>query len=258
MDSDTFLSRCLRFDLETDERGHIYALAARWAGGQFNLSSLATRRDLPSALRQLERAAADCEFLLGHNLLRHDLEVLRAAAPGLALLDKPAVDTLLLSPLAFPENPYHRLVKGYKLVRDMLNDPLADVRLCERLFRDQWDAFATLVTQRSTLPELYRHCFTATGRGGIARMFQALDPTQALTLAPTLARTLTQAPAATADPAATSTEPAGRPLAALLAGRACRSALRGQLAQWRTTPGPELAYAASWLQVAGGNSVLPP
>jgi len=28
------------------------------------------------------------------------------------------VDTLVLSPLCFPENPYHRLVKDYKLVRE--------------------------------------------------------------------------------------------------------------------------------------------
>ncbi|MGZ5009262.1 MAG: hypothetical protein ACXV8W_15270, partial [Methylobacter sp.] len=40
----------------------------------------------------------------------------------------------------FPENPYHRLVKDYKLVRDSLNDPLADARLALSLFRDQWEA----------------------------------------------------------------------------------------------------------------------
>jgi ATP-dependent DNA helicase RecQ len=52
--------------------------------------------------------------------------VLRKLAPRLALHDKPVVDTLYLSPLAFPENPYHHLVKDYKLVRGSLNDPAAD------------------------------------------------------------------------------------------------------------------------------------
>ena len=46
-------------------------------------------------IRELDRFAADTVLVLGHNLLGHDL-----------------------SPLAFPENPSHRLVKDYKLVRD--------------------------------------------------------------------------------------------------------------------------------------------
>ena len=37
------------------------------------------------------------------------------------MLKKPAIDTLYLSPLAFPENPYHRLVKDYQIVRDSIN-----------------------------------------------------------------------------------------------------------------------------------------
>jgi len=44
--------------------------------------------------------------LLGHNLLRHDCPFARIA-PDLKFLNKPVVDTLFLSPLAFPENPYH-------------------------------------------------------------------------------------------------------------------------------------------------------
>ncbi len=52
------------------------------------------------------------------------------------------VDTLFLSPLAFPENSYHRLVKDYKLVRDTMLDSVADCRLAERVFREQWVEFA--------------------------------------------------------------------------------------------------------------------
>jgi ATP-dependent DNA helicase RecQ len=54
------------------------------------------------------------------------------------MFDKPVIDTLFLSPLAFPENPYHRLVKNYKLLRDSLNDPLADAKLALSLFLDLW------------------------------------------------------------------------------------------------------------------------
>jgi len=34
-------------------------------------------------------------------------------------------DTLYLSPLAFPENPYHKLIKNYKLIKNSKNNPVA-------------------------------------------------------------------------------------------------------------------------------------
>jgi len=49
---------------------------------------------------------ADC--LLGHNIVAHDLPVLAQHERDLALLRLPVVDTLQLSPRAFPQNPYHR------------------------------------------------------------------------------------------------------------------------------------------------------
>lgn len=82
--------------------------------------------------------------LLGHNVIEHDLPILKQQAPALALHSLPVIDTLRLSPLAFPQNPYHRLVKDYKLIRDSLNSPLADCRSTLTLFRDQRDAFAQL------------------------------------------------------------------------------------------------------------------
>src|SRR5208283_5448752 len=77
---------------------------------------------------------ADC--LLGHNLIRHDLPFLRERAPQLPIHRLPVIDTLALSPICFPENPYHRLVKDYKLVRESLNDPVADARQAAALFAD--------------------------------------------------------------------------------------------------------------------------
>ena len=92
------------------------------------------RFDLQTALKELDNFASDAEYILGHNILGHDLPVLESLAPNLRLLHKPVVDTLYLSPLAFPENPYHRLVKDYKLVRDSINDPVADARLAASVF----------------------------------------------------------------------------------------------------------------------------
>ena len=55
----------------------------------------------------------------------------------LARLLLPVIDTLFLSPICFPENPYHRLVKDYKLVSESLNDPVADSRLAGTLLTEE-------------------------------------------------------------------------------------------------------------------------
>ena len=124
-------------DLETNENGEIFAIGAVFKDKTFQRKA---PFDVRRALAELDDFAGDADYLLGHNILRHDLPICRAIAPDLKFLNKPVVDTLFLSPLAFPENPYHRLVKDYKLVRDSLNDPLADARLAMSLFQDQWVA----------------------------------------------------------------------------------------------------------------------
>ena len=52
------------------------------------------------------------QFLCGHNIINHDLKYL-----GLGDTFK-YIDTLYLSPLLFPEKPYHKLVKDEKLLTD--------------------------------------------------------------------------------------------------------------------------------------------
>ena len=70
-----------------------------------------------------------------------------ASTPDWQCLDLPILDTLELSAIAFPSNPYHRLVKGYKLVSDSRNDPLKDARLTLDLLREEVDALSEM--QRS-------------------------------------------------------------------------------------------------------------
>lgn len=70
--------------------------------------------DLAAALAKLDALAEGAAFVLGHNVIAHDLPHLAAAQPDLGLLHLPAVDTLRLNPLAFPRNPYHHLVKHYQ------------------------------------------------------------------------------------------------------------------------------------------------
>ena len=124
-----FLDRCVQLDLETGPGGALHKIGAIREGETFVREG---RLDASRALAELDAFAAGCDYLLGHNLLGHDLPTLRAHAPVLELLSRPVVDTLYLSPLAFPENPYHRLVKDYKLVRDAVSDPVADARLATK------------------------------------------------------------------------------------------------------------------------------
>ena len=110
-------------------------------GGELELK---VGSDAADAVRQLDALSHGASFVLGHNVVEHDLPLLQTAAPDLAMLRLPVIDTLRLSPLAFPQNPYHRLVKDYKLIRDSLNSPLADCRSTLTLFLDQREAFGQL------------------------------------------------------------------------------------------------------------------
>ena len=58
------------------------------------------------ALARLDAYAEGASCVLGHNLIAFDLPHLQAANPNLRLLRLPPIDTLRLSPLAFPRNPY--------------------------------------------------------------------------------------------------------------------------------------------------------
>lgn len=84
------------------------------------------------------------DFLCGHNIFSHDLIYLQKhfLNPSFGL-DK-SIDTLLLSPLLFPQHPYHSLLKDDKLQSDELNNPLNDAQKARDLFYDEVNAFQSL------------------------------------------------------------------------------------------------------------------
>ena len=131
-----FRPRCLSLDLEVGkEDGRIYAFGAVRADTGRRL--VHSGGGLPAALAKLDELADGASFVLGHNLIAFDLPHLSAAKPDLRLLKLPAVDTLMLSPLAFPRNPYHHLIKHYQdggLKRGRVNDPELDARLALEVF----------------------------------------------------------------------------------------------------------------------------
>ncbi len=230
-----FIDRCLALDLEIDDQGRVHAMGALSGGRQLSWSG--PDREFPGQLRALEEMAGRATWLLGHNLLDHDLPALRTLAPDLPLLSLPVTDTLYLSPLAFPENPYHRLVKDYKLVRDSLNDPLADARLALELFADQWHSFLRMADQAEGILSFFRYSFSGRpGYAGLADLFSTLGAESV------------------------STGAAAEIFSRLCGERACRQNLTTHLGEWLADPAlrPAMAYVLAWIRVAGGNSVLPP
>ncbi|HVT18852.1 MAG TPA: RecQ family ATP-dependent DNA helicase [Thermoanaerobaculia bacterium] len=231
-----FLQRCLLLDLETSRaerisEARILKIGALYRGRCFEWHGNAALAD---ALARLDEFASGADFVLGHNVLAHDLPILAGSAPRLALLGKPAIDTLLLSPLAFPENPYHRLVKGYKLVRDAASDPVADARLAGELFSDEWRSFARRAANEPAELAFYAFCFGALR--GLAGVFSLHAGRPAMDV-----------------------REAGEYLATSLHGEVCGPALARLAASGLARPEdrPAWAFAAAWLRVAGGSSVVP-
>lgn len=233
------LARCLALDLETNG-DRIHRLGALLGAEEFERKG---RFATAQALAELDRLAEQSDFVIGHNLLGFDLPLLRRLFPQLSILKKPVIDTLYLSPLAFPENPYHRLVKDYKLVKDSLSDPVADARLALSLFRDQWQVFAAAAaTKRIQLLSFYRYCLQAghfpaeSQAGGFDAVFAALH-----------VPTVTEREAAAI-------------FGSVTAGRACATAANQLIGSFDRSPEfwPALAYSAAWLRTTGSNSVLPP
>ncbi|MYH30843.1 MAG: DEAD/DEAH box helicase, partial [Acidobacteria bacterium] len=228
--------RCLAIDLEVGKRSErIDALAAVDSNGRSLVRTRLDPRGLDRALRELDDFAGPADVILGHNLIHFDLPHLRAAAPDLRLLGRPALDTLMLSPLAFPRNPYHRLIKHYQdgdLVRERRSDPEHDARLALTLFEDERTALGKAGA------DLLLAWHWLTSRGDDLAAFDALF--EALRFSPR-----------PSDPDAR--DAIGR----LLAGKACATR-GGAVVSGAGEPGWPLAYVLAWLSVAGGNSVMPP
>lgn len=75
----------------------------------------------------------DVDFVCGHNIINHDAKYLFGDEKHHWLL----VDTLFVSPLLFPERPYHRLLKDDKLVSDQMNNPVNDCDKAYDLLMDE-------------------------------------------------------------------------------------------------------------------------
>ncbi len=234
-DSTVFTS-CVSIDLEVArESGRIRAIGAVQAGTgeRFVYSG----KGIQQALARLDDFADGASFILGHNIIEFDLPHLKGGKPDLRLLKLPVIDTLRLSPLAFPRHPYHHLIKHYKngdIKRSQVNDPELDARLALEVFRDELEALAE--ADENLLTAWHWLC---TPRS--ASIDRALDE---------VFSEIRKKRRPTANEAAAAIE-------SRLTDTACKTRVREILARIERF-GWELAYTLAWLSVAGDKSVMPP
>ncbi|WP_207494525.1 RecQ family ATP-dependent DNA helicase [Aridibaculum aurantiacum] len=96
------------------------------------------------SVHELEKFLSAVDFIAGHNIIQHDLPVLQKQTTASFLKQPKAIDTLFLSPLLFPQRPYHNLLKDDKLQVDELNNPVNDAIKSRNLFYDEINAFKNL------------------------------------------------------------------------------------------------------------------
>ncbi len=145
--------------------------------------------------------------------------------------------TLYLSPLAFPENPYHRLVKDYQIVRDSINNPVEDAQLAGKIFLEQWDAFTQLLDDGSKEPLLYRGFLQKEAKfSGISASLEAMGASHL------------------------NDEQLYALFCQCVEEKVCQKSLQRLLKQLKSQQieYASLAYVVAWLSVSGGDSVLPP
>ncbi|MCQ2216776.1 MAG: RecQ family ATP-dependent DNA helicase [Bacteroidales bacterium] len=105
--------------------------AIRWDGAIFHSA------DKHTAQQFLEGV----DYVCGHNIVHHDAKFLFGEVSHRWAL----VDSLYVSPLLFPERPYHRLLKDDKLVSEQLNNPVNDCEKARDLLMEevaQWRALS--------------------------------------------------------------------------------------------------------------------
>lgn len=123
-----------------------------------------------NSLNEFQSFIAQADFLCGHNIMAHDLVYLQKHFGSEQWGVDKAIDTLLFSPLLFPKNPYHHLLKDDKLQTDELNNPLNDSIKAKHLFYDEVAAFNNLDTEFKEI--LY---LLLSNKPGFANFFRYLD-----------------------------------------------------------------------------------
>ena len=132
-------SRYAFIDVEVGMKDHrIHDIGAlRWDRAIFHS---ANKREVLEFLNEVD-------FVCGHNIIHHDAKYLFGDVPHQWML----VDTLYVSPLLFPEKPYHRLLKDDKLVSDQINNPVNDCEKAHDLLMDEVARWSSLSGDKKSI-----------------------------------------------------------------------------------------------------------
>ena len=237
--TDLYIQRGVSIDFEImSHNDRITAFAAVCGSTGKSFTSVGSKQGL--ALNKLDDFIYGAAFILGHNIINHDIPRVELIDPNLDFLKLPIVDTLRLSPLAFPRNPYHHLVKHYQdgdLKQVQINNPELDARIALDLFRDQFHAFKNLAKEAPDLLCAWHWLCTPdfNERDSIlddifSKIRKKKRPTEV---------------------------EAKNSIRTCLIGQGCMNYGEKVLANIKSGRW-EVAYTIAWLSVAGGNSVLPP
>ena len=125
-------SRYAMVDVEVGYKDHrIHDIGAiRHDGATFHSPR---RNDLMPFLENVD-------YICGHNIVHHDANYLFGESKHKWAL----VDTLYVSPLLFPNRPYHRLLKDDKLICDQVNNPVNDCEKARTLLFEEIDKWNSL------------------------------------------------------------------------------------------------------------------
>lgn len=232
--------QALIIDFEAVPNGDVFHIGAIFNGNTFERKGI---KDSKAVLRQLSDFSSGADYILGHNIINHDLSLVKEVLPDSPILGLPVIDTLYLSPLAFPENPYHKLIKNYKLIKNSKNNPVADVRLTWEVFEDQVEAFLMLNRHDPELISFYAFAFEP---------FYSEDRKLRMTGIFDLFHSLSKS--------VPDKDKAKQIFMAVCQGKICSTAFEKIWDRFchHLKKRPVLAYALSWLRVSGSNSVIPP
>ena len=97
-----------------------------------------------ASVNKLRDFLSNVDYLCGHNIIHHDAKFLFGNQPCQWIL----VDTLYMSPLLFPERPYHRLVKDDKLMDEQINNPVNDCKKAKDLLLDEIAQWHSLIEEK--------------------------------------------------------------------------------------------------------------
>lgn len=231
-----FVDNCVALDLEVNPKtAKVFAMAA--VSRKPDKRIVARNKKPDYFLQKLESLLQPSNYLIGHNILKFDLEHLVANRPSTTRYSERAIDTLWLNPLAYPRNPYHHLVKHYqdgRLMGGHKQDPELDALL----------VFEVLENQLGELEKLDEHTLLAyhylTTRTENAKGFDAVFSHLRNASVPNVKK-------------------AQEAVRAILSGQACLEVTEERISE---LPSPEkgwpLAYTLSWISVSGGSSVMPP